>query len=185
MKEVRSITDEGNDDRLMARAALGDTAAFDRIVRQHQDQVQRFAIRMLGGDSSRGSDVAVGTFLRLWESRESYQPCGRLRGWLLTTAYRLCLDACAHDSRETGLGDVDLAYEPVFPVDLALRDAIREAVTALPATQRAVLVLAVYEELSYEAIAEILSIPAGTVASRKNHAVSLLRRRLAGWEESR
>lgn len=52
----------------------------------------------------------------------------------------------------------------------------------LPETHRSVLILSVYEELTYDEISEALEISAGTVASRKNHAIAMLKRRLAAWE---
>src|SRR5208283_4314362 len=129
----------------MIRAASGDTAAFDAIVRRHQHRVQRFAIRMLGGDSARGGDVAVGALLRLWEQREAYQPCGKLNAWLLRTAYRLCLDLLRG---EENAAQVDFAEtpDPDGALDArvegaSLADAVRNAVMALPEAHRAVVIL--------------------------------------------
>jgi len=173
------------DDVLMERAKRGDAAAFDAIVRRHQDRLQRFAIRMAGGDPARGQDVAVGAFLRLWENREAYRPQGRLGAWLLQTAYRLLVD----DVRRNRPGDeVDEAIDPKAGPHVrfeknAQAQAVRDAVAALPEAYRAVIVLSVYEELTQAEIAEILEIPAGTVASRKATALDTLRRRLAAWSE--
>jgi RNA polymerase sigma-70 factor (ECF subfamily) len=182
------VTHEESDDRLMARAAGGDTQAFDAIVRRHQHRLQRFATRMLSGDSARGADVAVGAFLRLWEKRREYRTGGNLLSWLLTTVYRLCLDALAQERcRPVGLDDFEVVDATAAVADrverTALAQAVRDAVMELPPEPRAVVVLSVYEGLSYEAIAEALEIPVGTVASRKNHAIATLRRRLAAWEE--
>jgi len=63
-----------------------------------------------------------------------------------------------------------------------LAQAVRDAVVELPETHRGVLILSVYEDTSYGEIAAALEISPGTVASRKNHAVAMLRRRLAAWE---
>jgi RNA polymerase sigma-70 factor (ECF subfamily) len=170
-----------NDDWLMNRAKAGDTAAFDRIVRRHQHRLQRFATRMLGGDHAAGSDIVVGVFLRLWGSRGAYRPCGKLGAWLLRVTNRLCLDALAEGRPPTGLAGEGVVPPPCFEAsELAL--AVRAAVCELPETHRSVLILSVYEELSYDEIAEALEISPGTVASRKNHAIAALRRKLAAWE---
>jgi len=178
------IRDEDGDDRLMERAVSGDTAAFDRIVQRHQHRLQRFATRMLGGDQARGGDIAVGALLRLWESRHSYRPCGRLEAWLIKTANRMCLDALSRDPAaellENDGPQVPSAQSCVERSVLAR--VVRDAVMELPTTHRNVLILSVYEELSYDEIAEALEISEGTVASRKNHAIAMLRRRLAAWE---
>src|SRR5579863_8457407 len=176
-----------SDQRLMERVAGGDAQALDAVVARHQHRVQRFAARMLSGDTASAADVATGAFLRLWEARAAYRPTGRVESWLLKTAYRLCLDHLAGRSRcaEAGLED-DLEDRRLEPASdqierSSLAEAVREAITELPEAHRAVVILTVYEELSYEAVAEALAIPLGTVASRKNQAVALLRQRLAAW----
>ena len=173
------------DDALMERSKAGDTAAFDALVRRHQHRLQRFAIRMAGGDSARGADVAVGAFLRLWERRHAYQPQGKLGAWLLQTAYRMLVDEARRDLTKR---EIEESIDPSEGIQTrlertALAQAVRDAVTALPEPHRAVLVLSVYEGLSQSEIAEVLDIPPGTVASRKSYALEALRRRLAAWSE--
>ncbi len=173
------------DDALMERAKEGDAEAFDAIVRRHQDRLQRFATRMAFGDAARGADVAVGAFLRLWEARGTYRPQGRLGAWLLRAAYRLVVDEARRARTAQTLAE-PVAEPPHLRIErTALAQAVRDAVGALPEGQRAVLVLSHYEGLSGEAIAEILDVPPGTVASRKSHALKTLRRRLAAWEDPR
>jgi len=173
-----------DDDRWMELAAAGDAAAFDRIVARHQHRIQRFASRMLGGDLARGADVAVGAFLRLWETRQTYRPCGRLESWLLRTANRICLDMLSASSRTEPLLESKLASGDLGArVERSLiAGAVRHAVMELPESHRSVLILSTYEEMSYDEIAAALEIPVGTVASRKNHAIATLKRRLAAWE---
>ena len=183
---MKTISLEESDDSLMIRAASGDTTAFDAIVHRHQHSVQRFAARMLGGDAARGADVAVGAFLRLWEVRAAYRPCGKLSAWLIRTTYRLCLDTLGA-TQSAGQVDLsalcDTAEAPLILIErTALARAVRDAVMELPEPHRAVIILSAYEGMTYEQISEALDIPAGTVASRKNHAIAVLRRRLAAWE---
>jgi RNA polymerase sigma-70 factor (ECF subfamily) len=187
-----NVDEMNSDDRLMERAAIGDASAFDTIVARHQHRLQRFAARMLAGDSAAAADVGTGAFLRLWECRTTYRPSGRLDSWLFTTVYRLCLDLIAQEGRcievempEDELEDRASELAPARLERSELGEAVRHAVSALPEAHRAVLILAVYEEMTYEQISDALDIPIGTVASRKNHAVALLKRRLSAWEESR
>ncbi len=173
-----------SDDRLMEEAAAGDTAAFDRIVHRHQYRLQRFATRMFGGDTARGADLAVGVLIRLWEHRAVYQPSGRLGAWLLKTANRMCLDALSQARQSSQLEETTAKVEgPESCVErTVLARVVRDAVMELPESHRSVLILSVYEEMSYDEIAEALDISPGTVASRKSHAITMLRRRLAAWE---
>lgn len=173
------------DDVEMERAKAGDRVAFDTLVRRHQHRLQRFAIRMAGGDAARGADVTVGVFVRLWEGRAAYRPEGKLEAWLLRAAYRMIVDAARRERRSAALDEcVDSRRDAHLAFERATHaEAIRQAIADLPEGQRAVVVLSVYEELTQEAIAEALGIPPGTVASRKAHALRTLRRRLAAWED--
>ncbi len=174
------------DDALMERVREGDADAFDRLVRRHQGRLQRFATRMAGGNAARGADVAVGAFLRLWEARRSYRAEGHLGALLLQTAYRLILDEARRDRPRESVDGLADAQETLVCVErTALATAVRDAVTALPPEQRAVLVLTAYEGMSQEAVAEALAIPPGTVASRRHQALKTLRGRLAAWEDPR
>lgn len=175
-----------NEDWLMERAASGDTQAFDQIVRIHQHRVQRFAIRMLNGDNARGADIAVTALLKLWECRHSYRPCGMLGAWLLRVTHRLCLDTIQQSRASSPASDAkeaatDNDYQLLFE-ESELSQAVRTAISDLPEAQRSVLILSVYEGLTYDEISEALDISPGTVASRKNLAIGVLRRRLAAWE---
>jgi RNA polymerase sigma-70 factor, ECF subfamily len=174
--------DQSQDEtRLMAKAGTGSREAFDTLVRAHQEWIQRFATRMLGGDSAEGSAVAVEAFVKLWQNRASVT--GNVRPWLARAAYRLCLDVLR--GRRLDCPDPDCITPAFQPEKLALEEAVRRAVCELPESQRAVLILSVYEQMSYEEISAALSVPVGTVGSRKNLAIAELRRRLAGWEDPR
>jgi len=154
---------------------------FDTLVRAHQEWVQRFASRMLGGNAPEGSAIAVEAFLRLWKQRRLVADP---RPWLARTTYRLCLDALRGQPAACMGLDESLEGLPIDPEQNVLSQAVRRAVSDLPETQRAVLILSVYEQMSYEEISRALAIPIGTVGSRKNLAIASLRRSLAAWEEA-
>jgi RNA polymerase sigma-70 factor (ECF subfamily) len=182
---------ESEDDALMRQAAAGDAAAFGRIVRLHQGRISRFALRMLGGDHAEAEDATQETFLRLWRSRCKYQPQGNLIGLTLRIAANTCLDRRRSQDRELDGTSLDEISEVIStdpsPHDAlraaTLADAVRDAVAKLPDPQRAVFLLSHYEHLSYREIAEALSCPIGTVASRKSLAVAALQKSIRPWIE--
>jgi RNA polymerase sigma factor (sigma-70 family) len=89
------------------------------------------------------------------------------------------------DTRRHGFGRRERPQEIVDPAvavasheaDVVRRDALWEAVLALPRRQRAVIVLRYYEDLTEAAIAEALGCSRGTVKSQASAALSALRRR--------
>jgi RNA polymerase sigma-70 factor (ECF subfamily) len=178
-----------DEERWMRRVALGDTAAFGRIVQAHQDRLLRFATRMLGGDRDAAQDAVQEAFLRLWRARMRYQPAGKLPTYLLRVVHNICLDyhRISRPTAPLPLADrlpSGLAGDPHTDCQArALAEAVRRAVWELPEAQRSVFILSHYEGLSYREIATVLECPLGTVASRKAQAVETLRRRLGPWQQ--
>jgi RNA polymerase sigma-70 factor, ECF subfamily len=169
------------DDALLSQAAAGDTAAFGCLVTRHQDTLVRFAARMLSGDVSAGEDIAQEAFLRLWRVRATWKPEGKLRAWLIHTAFRLCLDQQKKQLPSLPLIETDSMQRQPDP---ALALSVKNAIQTLPETHRAVFVLSAYHGLTHDEIAEALCLPPGTVASRKHHAIRHLRHTLADWWET-
>lgn len=170
------------DDVLMQLSANdSDTQAFGCLVRRHQARVLSYAARMFGGDIDTAADIAQEVFLRLWESRSKYTPRGTLLSYLLHIAHNQCLSRFRYAARLSEKPLEDYHHIPTSPSLFGKARAVRDAVIDLPQDHRAVFVLSEYEGFSYAEIAEILGIPEGTVASRKNRAITLLRADLTRW----
>ncbi len=183
----------------MARAAQNDASAFGDLVRAHELRISRFALRMLSGDYALAQDVTQETFLRIWRGRAEYVPSGQFASFVLRVAHRLCLDSLRRIARQNALADAwanvpdaapgsdftnpDLLVPSAEQVacQRSLADAVRVAISQLPENERAVFILSHYEAAPYQEIARVLDCPMGTVASRKNRAVRLLRTALADW----
>jgi RNA polymerase sigma factor (sigma-70 family) len=164
---------------LLARSAAGDDDAFRVIVERHQDRVVRLCQRLLV-DREDALDAAQEVFIK------AYQKAGELqrRGELFTWLYRVATNHCFNRLRRRRIvrflpfGDKSLeetsSIEPVSrsvgpETEMIARErwqATQSAIAQLPENQRAVLVLARFEGLSYRQIAEILEISESAVESR-------------------
>lgn len=135
---------------------------------------------MFHGNLDTGADIAQDTFVRLWENRHTYVPRGRLRPYLLRIAYNLCLSRLrSPEAKQVTLDHAETLVATDRRIDLSL--AVQAALRDLPESQRVVFLLHEYEGLSYQEIADVLTVAIGTVASRKNSAVQSLRLSLAPW----
>lgn len=186
---------EGEPDaELLARVAAGDTAAFETLVRRHQDRLIGVCQRLLG-DREEARDAAQEVFLKAFRNAGRYRPRGKVYTWL----YRIAVNHCLNRLRRRKLvrflsfgalgeaagGDPQGRSERPDPADpgpdphatLEARRrwaATRRAIDRLPESQRAVLVLAKLEGLAYKEIAEVLGITVGAVESRLFRAMRTL-----------
>jgi len=172
------------DDDLMLLARGGLDAAFDTLVRRHQERVIRVASR-LAGRSSLAPDLAQNTFLAVYRALPKYQARGKFSAYL----YRVLLTQCRLSYRSAHVENHALdklsrvpaeASEAVEDIILA-RERQREVELALdclsPKLRQAV-VLRYSGELSYDEIAEVLLVPVGTVKRRLFDAMEKLRQNL-------
>ena len=180
----------------LARTAAGDSIAFEILVGENQDRLLRLCERMLG-DVEEARDAAQEVFFKLYRNAASFKPRGRL----FTLLYRIGVNHCLNRIRRRNLvrffrfsdpGEEDAAaFEASEPIDrrpgadetMDARErwlAARRGIEKLPANQRAVLILAKFEGLSYREIAEVLGISEGAVESRLFRAM----RRLEAAQEN-
>lgn len=130
-------------------------------------------------------DVVHDAFVRLWRMRR--------RGDMTTVEpliYKIALNAAASRRRSkrvwrwVSLDTIRAPFSAALPTDEVLsvreeRAQVRHAVEALPEDLRRVIMLCEYSSLSYGEIATTLSIPAGTVGSRRHRALRRLRQALS------
>jgi RNA polymerase sigma-70 factor (ECF subfamily) len=105
---------------------------------------------------------------------------GDLRAWLFAILHNLFVDGLRRRTREGLHVDIDEAHDLAAPgqdpeARAAMRDVL-DGLEALPPDQKAVLLLVGVEDLSYEAAAQVLGVPVGTVMSRLSRARERLRR---------
>ncbi|HSV17849.1 MAG TPA: sigma-70 family RNA polymerase sigma factor [Casimicrobiaceae bacterium] len=148
-------------------------------------RLRRYA-RVLTGESTRADDLVQETLARAWEKRRLWAAGTDLRAWLFTIMHNVFVNQRAtarRDSQSVSLDDDEngvareLSVRPNQHLRVEIAEIARE-VARLPSEQREVLVLAAVEELRYEEIASVLSIPIGTVMSRLSRAREKLRRAL-------
>ena len=181
----RCIDDQG----LIAAARAGQTEAFGELVRQHQDRLYPTVFRLTGSPEE-AQDVLQEAFLRAFTKLDRFQGESSFYTWVYRIAVNLALSQRRKRRPNTQLGDnptrsateiVDPGEnDPSLRLERLERDRlIQQALDALAPDHRAVVVLKEYDGLRYEEIAEILSIPVGTVRSRLHRARSELRVRLS------
>jgi RNA polymerase sigma-70 factor (ECF subfamily) len=167
------------DERTLACAAEGDSAAFALLVRHHQAMVFSIAYHFLR-NTALAEELAQDVFLHLYRSLRSIESPGHLTNWLRRTTTHRCVDQSRRQKLRPRLY-LDQAPEAVDPSparDPMLADRLRRLLAVLPARARAVVILRYQEDLEPAEIARALEIPVGTVKSSLHRALASLRARL-------
>lgn len=164
--------------------------SWDEIVRDYSAQVYRLAYRLTGHEAD-AQDLTQEVFIRVFNALDSYQP-GTFNGWLHRITTNLFLDQVRRKQRQRtwALGQYEsdapraaLGDEPERGFEMSNLDVdISHALGELAPEYRVAVVLRDIEDLSYEAIAEVLDISLGTVRSRIHRGRAQLRKLLAHRE---
>ena len=191
---VTTGPDSQSDADVMLRVKAGDKAAFDYLVQKYRRPMVSFMYRM-ARNSAAAEDLAQEVFLRVYRSRETYEPSAKFSTWLYRIATNLAVNH-ARDTRherpevqvsldepneDTGttleVPDASLNAEQ----NMVRRErmlAIRQKVEALPEQQRLAVIMHKYQQMDYKQIAEVLKKSESATKSLLFRAYETLREQL-------
>ncbi len=177
---------------VLARVAAGDEEAFADLVARYQRRLLHLCERLLG-DPEEARDAVQEVFLKVFRKAASYRPRGAVYTWMYRIAVNHCLNrlrrrnlvrflsfaeagsADGHQDPTPGLEPVDAAPDALERLASQRRwQQVRRLIDQLPPGQRAVLILAKLEALSYRQIAEVMGITESAVESRLFRAMRRL-----------
>jgi RNA polymerase sigma-70 factor (ECF subfamily) len=153
----------------------GDQDAFTRIVGNVQPEILRFS-SWYGIPTTDIDDITQETLLRIYKNLNAYRVESRALSWVISIAYRVCLDYSRSTKRRYRMIDAVKncgSYQFVQPPSTSLSE-IADLISRLPLTLREAIVLVKIAELSYQEVATLLNLPIGTVQSRVSRARVLL-----------
>jgi RNA polymerase sigma-70 factor (ECF subfamily) len=171
---------------------------FERQMLPHLDAAYNLA-RWLMRNGEDAEDAVQDAFLRAHQAFATYQG-GSEKAWLMTIVRNVCLTQL---KRRTQLGNVVMLDEAMGKIEQTSADIVpaslnsrpdaellgkierarmQAALKALPQNLREVVVLREFEELSYQEISEVVSVPVGTVMSRLSRARERLKALLTANE---
>ena len=158
--------------------------ALDRAIAEWQGPIYNLAYRMLGNEAD-AADATQEVFLAVVRRWGRYDPSRPLKPWLFQVAVNQIRNfhrgAAARARRELEASRRDRVRSEGDPVeDDDLKQRVHEALAHLPASDRALIALHYYNELSHGEMGAVLSLPRTTVQSRLGKALERLRAALAG-----
>ena len=130
-----------------------------------------------GVSHSEGEDLVQETYLRLWKYRREYKPAAKLSTFLFLMARQVRIDALRRQTRRANREEAWGKEQPTSegPKAFGVREDVRWALCRISEPLRDVIELAVFQDLPYAEVGEILGIPVGTVKSRMHNALKELK----------
>ena len=162
---------------------------WEDLFRQYHDMVFKTAYLLLD-DAHRAEDILQEVFIKVHRSWQTYDS---RKGSVATWLHRITVNECISERRKNHLASVSLESlqgQGLDPPDANSKELdelitgkqeherVRRAMKVLDGKHRAVLILRYFHEMSYEEIAATLNIPLGTVKSRINTGIRMLRAEL-------
>ena len=158
----------------------GDANAFETLVLEYEKNVYNIALRMTG-NSEDAADMTQEAFIKAYNALQSFRGDSKFSVWLYRIVSNVCLDFLRSknrrptvslsveddDGEDTQLDVADESQSPELLLDRKLtRDSVRRGLDSLPPDYRQILLLREIQGLSYDEIAQALSLEVGTVKSR-------------------
>lgn len=194
--QARAARHQDADLAAVERASVGESSAFEALVRKYQGWVFTLAYRMLG-DRAEAEDMAQEIFLKVYRALPQFEGKSTFSTWLYTIATNHCLNHLESRRRRPRLQEMigpartegnpdpveDWRPDPAPGADRVLEQAdlrrlIQEQLLRLTPEHRAILVLRDIQGLAYEEIGGLLGLEPGTVRSRLHRARMDLKERL-------
>ncbi|MBL8174551.1 MAG: RNA polymerase sigma factor [Bryobacterales bacterium] len=186
------------DAELMLRVRDGCTVSFQLLLERHRSPVIHFLYRMVQNQAV-AEELAQDVFLRVYRSRATYEPSAKFTTWLFRIATHRALNYIRDERHEKGQQSLDdevaggIAWQVVdkqssveqkLVKDVRMQE-VRNAIQALPAKQKAAVLMHKYQELDYSQIAGALDCSESAVKSLLFRAYESLRARLAHLDGTR
>lgn len=148
------------------------------LVLEHYEDAYRYAYR-LSGNAADAEDLVQQAFLTAHRKIDQVRDISKLRSWLLTVLRSCFLKSHRRQRPLTGIDlQVDQIPEQGSRETSIDREKLQNAIGELPESQRVVLMMFYFDEMSYQEMAAELGVAIGTIMSRLSRAKGNLRSRL-------
>ncbi|MFI3240247.1 MAG: sigma-70 family RNA polymerase sigma factor [Bacteroidales bacterium] len=186
MKNMIALTDE----QLVKLYAKGENEAFDLLLNRHKSRVFTYILHIVK-DSDLADDIFQETFVKVITTIKQgrYVESGKFGAWISRIAHNLIIDNFRQSKSENiqSNNDLDISdilnrkelsedtVEDVMVVDQIHKD-VKRLMMALPESQREVLIMRYYKDMSFKEIADTTNVSINTALGRMRYAIMNIRR---------
>jgi len=175
-KELRVLS---GDHRIVERCLQGDDAAWEMVVKAYGRRIYNLSYRYMARREE-AEDLTQEILIRVYQNLKSYRPeAGSFQNWILRVARNQIIDRYrqvrryprmegSEELESTGFQDDKIPNPQRAAEQTEAARILHEALQALPPELKEAVILRDIEEMPYQEIADLLSVPEGTVKSRIN-----------------
>ncbi len=167
-----------------------DSEALETLYDRYEQIIYNFAYRIVK-DAMAAEEVMQELFLRIWNQAENYDHSqGKLSSWMFAITRNIAIDHLRRRSSRTAHQTVDTDYlnlirdkettEDIVELRM-IGEHVKEALQGLNEDQQQVVDMIYYQGFTQQEVADLASIPLGTVKSRVRLAMKQLQQRLSHW----
>ncbi|MBK5195073.1 MAG: sigma-70 family RNA polymerase sigma factor [Proteiniphilum sp.] len=177
------------DEELVVSYADGNNSAFDALLHRHKQQLYNY-IFFTVRDSDLAEDIFQDTFIKAITTIKQgrYTETGKFKSWIMRIAHNLMIDYFRQKRNENAVSnddyEVDLFNNPalcddtveVEMVKTQVLSDVKKLIRYLPDSQREVLEMRYYEDLSFKEIADVTGVSINTALGRMRYAILNMRK---------
>ncbi len=185
MQKYNVLTDE----ELVVAYAGGDNNAFDALLERHKSKLFNFILQIVH-DRNVADDIFQETFVKaiITIRQGRYKDLGKFSAWLMRIARNLAIDTYRSEKNEAEVSVDNADYDVLnrrelsedtiedTMIDLQIEEDVRSLIEELPDTQKEVLTMRYYRDMSFKEIAEQTGVSINTSLGRMRYAILNLRR---------
>lgn len=177
--------DKEGETLLIRRILAGERECFRELILSHQAKVYSLLLRQLGNEAI-ARELAQETFLKAFSQLGKFRGEARFRTWLMRIALNVANGYFTsrrykEAKQSVPIESLQIAWKNPPPDEALehrqLREHLRMYLGSLPEKYREALVLYYLQEMPYKEISDTLRVPIGTVCSRINMGVQILRKK--------
>ena len=177
------------DEQLVAAYAQGNNEAFDVLLRRHQDRVFNYILKIVKNEDV-ANDVFQETFVKaiMTIKQGRYTENGKFPAWITRIAHNLIIDFYRQEKSENlqscdveeidVLNKKELSEETIEDIIITdqIHQDVKHLVTVLPESQKEVLLMRYYRNMSFKEIADATGVSINTALGRMRYAILNMRR---------
>lgn len=168
---------------LVESVRAGDRAAFSELVRRHQKALLRMVMRFTH-DLEIAEEVVQDSFIKAYEKIAGFEGRSSFKSWLYQIAINTAKNTIRSGREQNmGIDNLEVSVQASQEGNLVRRDIakfLQEQIDELPMRQKTAVVLRIYEDLSFQEIAQMMDCPYDTAKANFRHGLLKIRESFKG-----